>query len=216
MTHDDQMGQDEIEELLRQAQSGDAAPAEPAPAEPAPAAPQDLESLDQNEIEALFSGGSPSEAPKPKPQAAPAATKPAPAPSPQPAAAAEHDDMDYLLNQAEAALASLNSPNENMPEGIAPFTLRDFGGSPASSDKATIDLVRDVELEVKIELGQADMYLEDVLQMKKGSVVPLDKLAGDPVDIFVNGRLIARGEVLILNDNFCVRITELIVGDSVV
>ena len=212
MTQDDQMGQDEIEELLRQAQSGDAAPAD----KPASAASEDLEALDQNEIEALFSGGS-SEAPKPKPQAAPAAaaTKSAPAPTPQPAAA-QHDDMDYLLNQAEAALASLNSPNQNMPEGIAPFTLRDFGGSPASNDKATIDLVRDVELEVKIELGQADMYLEDVLQMKKGSVVPLDKLAGDPVDIFVNGRLIARGEVLILNDNFCVRITELIVGDSVV
>lgn len=211
MTSDDQMGQDEIEELLRQAKSGDAAPAPQASA-----ASENLEALDQSEIEALFSGGS-SEAPKPKPQAAPAAaaTKPAPAPTPQPAAA-EHDDMEYLLNQAEAALASLNSPNENMPEGIAPFTLRDFGGSPASSEKATIDLVRDVELEVKIELGQADMYLEDVLQMKKGSVVPLDKLAGDPVDIFVNGRLIARGEVLILNDNFCVRITELIVGDSVV
>lgn len=210
MTSDDQMGQDEIEELLRQAQSSDAAPSEPAPA-----APEDLEALDQSEIEALFSGGS-SEAPKPKPQAAPAAaaTKSAPASAQQPAA--EHDDMEYLLNQAEAALASLNSPNQDMPEGIAPFTLRDFGGSPASSDKATIDLVRDVELEVKIELGQADMYLEDVLQMKKGSVVPLDKLAGDPVDIFVNGRLIARGEVLILNDNFCVRITELIVGDSVV
>ena len=58
------------------------------------------------------------------------------------------------------------------------------------------------------------MYLEDVLQLRRGSVVPLDKLAGDPVDVFVNGRLVARGEVLVLNDNFCVRIAELISGDD--
>ena len=56
------------------------------------------------------------------------------------------------------------------------------------------------------------MYLEDVLRLRKGSVVPLDKLAGDPVDVYVNGRLIARGEVLVLNDNFCVRVAELITG----
>ena len=52
--------------------------------------------------------------------------------------------------------------------------------------------------------------LEDVLKLKRGSVVTLDKLAGDPVDVFVNGRLVARGEVLVLNDNFCVRVTELL------
>ena len=58
------------------------------------------------------------------------------------------------------------------------------------------------------------MYLEDVLQLRRGSVVALDKLAGDPVDVFVNGRLVARGEVLVLNDNFCVRVAELISGDD--
>jgi flagellar motor switch protein FliN/FliY len=58
------------------------------------------------------------------------------------------------------------------------------------------------------------MYLADVLKLRKGSVVTLDKLAGDPVDIYVNGRMIARGEVLVLNDNFCVRVAELIVGET--
>ena len=67
---------------------------------------------------------------------------------------------------------------------------------------------------MKIELGRTDMLLEDVLKLRRGSVVPLDKLAGDPVDIFVNGRLVARGEVLVLNDNFCVRVAELITGDE--
>ena len=67
---------------------------------------------------------------------------------------------------------------------------------------------------VKIELGRTQMYLEDVLKLRRGSVVTLDKLAGDPVDIFVNGRLVAKGEVLVLNDNFCVRVAELFAGVS--
>ena len=71
-----------------------------------------------------------------------------------------------------------------------------------------------MELDLKIELGRTQMHLEDVLKLHKGSVVPLDKLAGDPVDIFVNGRLIARGEVLVLNDNFCVRVAELITAEA--
>jgi flagellar motor switch protein FliN/FliY len=67
-------------------------------------------------------------------------------------------------------------------------------------------------MDLRIELGRTQMRLEDVLQLRGGSVVALDKLAGDPVDVFVNGRLIARGEVLVMNDNFCIRITDL-VGD---
>ena len=65
-------------------------------------------------------------------------------------------------------------------------------------------------------IKQVRIELEDVLKLTKGAVVPLDNLAGDPVDIYVNGRLIARGEVLVLNDNFCVRVGELIVGESAV
>ena len=76
--------------------------------------------------------------------------------------------------------------------------------------------MQDVHLDVTIELGRTHMYLQDVLRLKKGAVVPLDKLAGDPVDIYVNGRLIAHGEVLVLNDNFCVRVAELVVGESAV
>jgi flagellar motor switch protein FliN/FliY len=125
-------------------------------------------------------------------------------------------DMEYLLNQAEQALASINtSVAGEIPQGVAPFRLEEFTGAPASTETATLDLIRDVELDLKIELGRTHMYLEDVLRLRKGSVVPLDKLAGDPVDIYVNGRLIARGEVLVLNDNFCVRVAELIAGTNV-
>ena len=75
-----------------------------------------------------------------------------------------------------------------------------------------IDLLGDVDLEVTVQLGRAEMLVEDVLKLSGGSVVELDKLAGDPVDVLVNGRLVARGEVLVLNDNFCIRVSE-IVGD---
>jgi flagellar motor switch protein FliN/FliY len=77
---------------------------------------------------------------------------------------------------------------------------------------SSIDLLRDVDLNVKIELGRSRMLVEDVLKLNEGSVVELDKLAGDPVDVFVNDRLVARGEVLVLNDNFCVRINEIVAG----
>lgn len=125
-------------------------------------------------------------------------------------------DIDYLLTQAEQALASIQSPVEprDLPP-VQPFRLQDFAGAPPSAEAATLDLIRDVELDLKIELGRTEMYLEDVLKLRKGSVVPLDKLAGDPVDIYVNGRLIARGEVLVLNDNFCVRVAELIASENV-
>lgn len=73
-----------------------------------------------------------------------------------------------------------------------------------------IDMLRDVELNVRIELGRSQMLVEDVLRLGEGSVVELDKLAGDPVDVLVNNRLVARGEVLVLNDNFCVRINDIL------
>jgi len=67
---------------------------------------------------------------------------------------------------------------------------------------------------VKIELGRSKMLVDDVLRLGEGSVVELDKLAGDPVDVFVNDRLVARGEVLVLNDNFCVRINDIVTNEE--
>ena len=124
------------------------------------------------------------------------------------------DDVNYLLSQAEQAIASVDQPVDPAVSGISPFQLRDFNSAPASGEKATIELLKDVDLDVRIELGRTQMYLEDVLKLRRGAVVPLEKLAGDPVDIFVNGRLIARGEVLVMNDNFCIRVAELLAGDD--
>lgn len=97
------------------------------------------------------------------------------------------------------------------PPGSEPMSLPDFaaGGTPDESLQL-IDLLKDVGLQVKIELGRSHMLVEDVLRLGEGSVVELDKLAGDPVDVYVNDRLVVRGEVLVLNDNFCVRVNEII------
>lgn len=92
----------------------------------------------------------------------------------------------------------------------AAFKLPDFTPASAAEASSGIDLLADVMLNVKIELGRTRMLVEDILQLGSGSVVELDKPAGDPVDIFVNDRPIARGEVLVLNDNFCVRINEIL------
>jgi flagellar motor switch protein FliN/FliY len=204
--------QDEIEQLLRQAQMAagqdPGAPVAPASADASHDSPS--VAVSQEEVDAPMRSGR-------EPAAAGAtATSTAVAPPPVRGASGNvGDDIQFLLNQAEAAIASVDQPVDPAISGITPFQFRDFGGAPASGDKASLELLRDVDLDLRIELGRTQMYLEDVLKLKRGSVVPLDKLAGDPVDIYVNGRLVARGEVLVLNDNFCVRVAELLAGDDI-
>jgi flagellar motor switch protein FliN/FliY len=73
-----------------------------------------------------------------------------------------------------------------------------------------IDLIMDVSMRVSVELGRSSMTVEEILELGPGSVVELNKLAGEPVDILVNDRLIARGEVVVVDENFGVRVTEII------
>lgn len=212
MANDDSlMSQDEIERLFSQTAPTTPTPAKASPAVPAQASVKDDQLLAQDSIEKLLSDAgrsSPTAAPPPVKKAAVAQQ------SREPDIATQ--DIEFLLAQAEKALESVNSGRlGEIPSGVSSYRLDEFSLATPSTESATLDLIRDVELDLKIELGRTHMYLEDVLKLRKGSVVPLDKLAGDPVDIFVNGRLIARGEVLVLNDNFCVRVAELVVGANV-
>ncbi|MGD9127562.1 MAG: flagellar motor switch protein FliN [Planctomycetia bacterium] len=216
------LGQDDIEAVLKEAQSGGGTSA-PTPEPPSAAAelPDIDKMLGQNEIEDLLKGAMPQEnagagSPQPAmphPMGQESTSKTVKHIFPEDGTINE-GDVEYLLDQAEQAIDSIRNGSmpDNLPEGVKQFSFERFGGSTASSDMATLDLVKDVDLDLRIELGRTHMYLQDVLKLRSGSVVPLDKLAGDPVDIFVNGRLIAKGEVLVLNDNFCVRIGELIAG----
>jgi flagellar motor switch protein FliN len=159
------------------------------------------------------------------------AAEQSPNPSPDPVPAAGASPADALIDQTSIdellKQASFEDPSVFMagaaPDAtaaaataIAPdtanFKLPNFQQVMQDAQVSSIDLLRDVELNVKIELGRSRMLVEDVLKLAEGSVVELDKLAGDPVDVFVNDRLVARGEVLVLNDNFCVRVNEIVAG----
>jgi flagellar motor switch protein FliN/FliY len=73
-----------------------------------------------------------------------------------------------------------------------------------------LDLLLDVPLEVTVELGRSRMTIQDLLALSPGAVIELDKIAGEPLDIVVNDRLIARGEAVVINDKFGIRITDII------
>jgi flagellar motor switch protein FliN/FliY len=180
------------------------------PAAPPAASPQVEASAPQAEASAPQAEAS---APQAEASAPPA---PAEAAAP-PAQAAAADDqvtkesIDALMkevNSDEAATAASEVPGNDAEA----FKLPSFQQVMADAQVSSIDLLRDVELNVKIELGRSRMLVDEVLKLSEGSVVELDKLAGDPVDVFVNDRLVARGEVLVLNDNFCVRVNEIVPG----
>jgi flagellar motor switch protein FliN/FliY len=128
---------------------------------------------------------------------------------------------EEALNTAQQAVTSLQAaakpgtPADSASEAAQPFEPQAFDRSTRESAPKGIDLLSDVNLNVKIELGRTRMLVEDVLKLSEGAVVELDKLAGDPVDVYANERHIARGEVLVLNDNFCVRINEILADGEV-
>jgi flagellar motor switch protein FliN/FliY len=153
---------------------------------------------------AIPAAGSKVAADTPTAEATPAAEATA-----SPGATPEETSIEELLRQANFENAS-STIAENPAPDASSFNLPSFQQAIADAQISSIDLLRDVELNVKIELGRSQMLIEEVLKLSEGSVVELDKLAGDPVDVFVNERLVARGEVLVLNDNFCVRVNEII------
>jgi len=127
--------------------------------------------------------------------------------------ALSQDELDKLAQSIDGAAdeGGESAPAEDQ-QGPTPdeFELPEVSESPGAEAAGSLDLLMDVQLDVKIELGRTRMLVEDVLKLTEGSVVELDKLAGDPVDILVNDRLIAKGEIVILDDNFCVRIAEVL------
>ncbi len=87
------------------------------------------------------------------------------------------------------------------------------GGREASrTDGATrdIDFLLDIPLQVSVQLGRARMIIQDLLQLSQGSVIELDKLAGEPMEVFVNDKLVAKGEVVVVNEKFGVRLTDIL------
>jgi flagellar motor switch protein FliN/FliY len=102
------------------------------------------------------------------------------------------------------ALTGTEPMSDHLPPDRQPFSRAFGSASPHSVPPFKNDL------DVTIELGRTQMAMEDVLKLRSGAIVPLDNMAGDPVDVIINGRVVARGEVVVVEDTFCVRIVELL------
>jgi flagellar motor switch protein FliN len=100
------------------------------------------------------------------------------------------------------------TPAAGYPSNVRALTLDELGGASPSGGGGSIDLLYGVNLEVTVEIGRTRLPIRDVLALTAGSIVELDKLAGEKVDVLVNGHLIASGEVVVVEENFGVRITE--------
>lgn len=98
------------------------------------------------------------------------------------------------------------------PESAAPAEFNDLGGEPAIGGKrgADLDLVRDIPVTLSVEVGRRALSISSLLQLSPGSVIELDRVAGDPLDVLINGCLIAHGEVVVVNDKFGIRLTEVV------
>ena len=97
--------------------------------------------------------------------------------------------------------------NEPEVQGHEFDDLKDEGNQTTMRD---IDFLLDIPVEISVQLGQSRMLIKDLLQLGQGSVVELDKLAGEPMEILANSRLIAKGEVVVVNEKFGVRLTDII------
>ncbi len=212
--------------------------AAPAPAPPAPA-PEPSGGgggvLSQEEIEKMLAGGgaAASPAPAPEPQVAPPAPAVAPAPAPAAPAAAQAPPapaqpmampmmspeqmaqmMQMMMPMYMAAAqppAPQASPDPKVINTQQPTMPQLAGLDQLGEEQAqNLDLIMGVPLEVTVEIGRTRKKVQDILSFAKGSLVILDKLAGDQVDLFVNGKCIARGEVVVIDDNFGIRIGEIL------
>ena len=90
------------------------------------------------------------------------------------------------------------------------ISVTDRVESKGGGSRASYDLLMDVEMDVTAELGRARMTVRALLDLEPGSIVELDRMAGSPVDLLVNGRLIARGEVVVIDEEFALRVTEIV------
>jgi flagellar motor switch protein FliN len=123
----------------------------------------------------------------------------APAPQPAPAAPA--------MTSAPASSGPIGS---TLPNSVRSAQLPELTANPAGSPSYNIDLLLGVNLQVAVEIGRTTLPIKDVLALTPGSIVELDKLAGEKVDILINGRPIAQGEVVVVDENFGVRITDVV------
>ena len=156
--------------------------------------------------------------PEPAPQPEPVA---APVQQPEPMQAVPVSQMDPQMAPQQpmmgmqqptmnGAMPMYNMPMQNVP--IQPAQFQNFAPSQNLDGIApeNIDLIMDVPLEVTVELGRTSKSIKEILDFSPGTIIELDKLAGEPIDVLVNGKFVAKGEVVVIEENFGIRVTEII------
>ncbi|MBW5444565.1 flagellar motor switch phosphatase FliY [Cohnella sp. CFH 77786] len=187
-------------------------------------------------VRSLMGDAQPAPAPQPAPQAAP--SYPAPAAAASPAASAPQQmpqqmppqQMPPAYHMPPQEAAYQMPPMASMPPGygaqpsypqtlgaggrsvnVNPVQFASFQGSGLSqADETNLNLLLDIPLKVTVELGRTQKQIKEILELSQGSIIELDKLAGEPVDILVNNKLIAKGEVVVIDENFGVRVTDIV------
>lgn len=174
-------------------------------------------------------GGDSGSAPAPAAAPAPAPAPAAPAPQPMPAAAPQMDmsqmqagmpqmDMSQMQMMPQMGMPQMMPQMQMVPQmmmqpnmNVQPVQFQNFASdfNPLQSQE-NIELIKDVPLEVTVELGRTSKSISEILDFAPGTIIELDKIAGEPIDILVNGKFVAKGEVVVIEESFGIRVTEII------
>ncbi|HET6787008.1 MAG TPA: flagellar motor switch protein FliN [Aquabacterium sp.] len=126
-------------------------------------------------------------------------------------------EQDAMAAEWEAALAQQSSaPSSTATEvaepaqQVTPASFANFSPTPAMPAGNDLNMILDIPVQLTVELGRTRIPIKNILQLAQGSVVELDALAGEPMDVLVNGFLIAQGEVVVVNDKFGIRLTDIV------
>ena len=132
--------------------------------------------------------------------------------SPSHSGAGYKEQQTIFSHQESYEKSSNDSRTSRMKESynVHPAQFQAFEDEKVTIEKKNINLIMDVPLEVTVELGRTQKLIKEILEFSSGSIIELDKLAGEPVDILVNGKLIAKGEVVVIDESFGVRVTDIV------
>ncbi|WP_431051031.1 flagellar motor switch protein FliN [Roseateles sp. L2-2] len=127
------------------------------------------------------------------------------------------DEQDAMAAEWAAALAEAGGGGgevaaevQQVTEQVAPAAFTNFSPTPGNLPGSDINMILDIPVQLTVELGRTRIPIKNILQLAQGSVVELDALAGEPMDVLVNGYLIAQGEVVVVNDKFGIRLTDIV------
>jgi flagellar motor switch protein FliN len=133
------------------------------------------------------------------------------------AAEPEMSEEDKMAAEWAAALAEAKPAAEDVAsevalpqESVAPAEFTKFSSTPVSAAGNDLNMILDIPVQLTVELGRTRIPIKHILQLAQGSVVELETLAGEPMDVLVNGFLIAQGEVVVVNDKFGIRLTDIV------